>query len=126
MVAHVTWSYPTQIRFGVGRIKELAAACKSAGISRPLFVTDAGLATLPVTAAARAVLDDAGVQHGLFTEVKPNPTDKNLEAGVAAFKAGAHDGVIAFGGGSALDLAKLIAFMPAHDRPGWDFEDIGD
>ncbi len=120
------WSYPTAIRFGAGRIKELAEACAATGISRPLLVTDRGLAALPITQNALDLLDAAGLGRALFAEVDPNPSDVNLTAGVAAFKAGDHDGVIAFGGGSGLDLGKLIAFMAGQTRPVWDFEDIGD
>jgi len=120
------WNYPTTVRFGAGRIKELPDALAFAGIKRPLFVTDPGLAKLPSTAAALKVLDAAKVRYGVFTDVKPNPVEANLTAGVAAFKKGKHDGVIAFGGGSALDLGKLIAFQAGQTRPVWDFEDVGD
>nr|WP_170541670.1 iron-containing alcohol dehydrogenase [Ruegeria arenilitoris] len=120
------WSYPTTIKFGAGRIKELPAACAAAGIKRPLLVTDRGLADLPITAATLDILEAAGLGRGLFSEVDPNPNEKNLEAGVAAYKAGGHDGVIAFGGGSGLDLGKMVAFMAGQTRPVWDFEDIGD
>ncbi|MGC9370018.1 MAG: iron-containing alcohol dehydrogenase [Paracoccaceae bacterium] len=120
------WTYPTNIKFGAGRIKELPAACAAAGIKRPLLVTDRGLAHLPITAATLDILEAAGLGRGLFAEVDPNPNEKNLDAGVAAFKAGGHDGVIAFGGGSGLDLGKMVAFMAGQTRPVWDFEDIGD
>jgi alcohol dehydrogenase class IV len=120
------WSYPTAIRFGAGRIKELAEACRAAGITRPLLVTDAGLAKLPITAATLDLMTEAGAPVALFAEVQPNPVESNVEAGVAAFRAGGHDGVIAFGGGSGLDVGKLIAFMAGQSRPLWDFEDIGD
>jgi len=120
------WSYPTAIRFGVGRIKELADACAAAGIARPLLVTDAGLASLPITKLALGVLEDAGLKPVLFSDVQPNPTDLDMAKGIAAFKDGGHDGVVAFGGGSGLDLGKLIAFMHGQTRPVWDFEDIGD
>ena len=120
------WSYPTAIRFGAGRISELAEACKSAGMTKPLLVTDKGLASLPITASALDILDAAGLGRALFSEVDPNPNEKNLEAGIAVFNSGGHDGVIAFGGGSGLDLGKLIAFMAGQTRPVWDFEDIGD
>ena len=123
---NVNWSYPTSVRFGVGRIKELADAVKAAGMSNPLLVTDPGLAGLPMVADAIADLKAAGLSAAVFSEVKPNPIDKNIEAGVEAFKAGDHDGVIAFGGGSGLDAGKLIAFMSGQTRPIWDFEDIGD
>ena len=120
------WSYPTAIRFGAGRISELADACKAGGLSKPLLVTDRGLASLPVTARALDVLEAGGLGRAVFADVDPNPNEKNLAAGVAAFKAGDHDGVIAFGGGSGLDLGKMVAFMAGQTRPIWDFEDIGD
>ncbi|WP_282027322.1 iron-containing alcohol dehydrogenase [Ruegeria faecimaris] len=120
------WSYPTAIKFGAGRIKELPEACAAAGMKRPLLVTDKGLADLPITSATLDILEAAGLGRGLFSEVDPNPNEKNLEAGVAAYRAGDHDGVIAFGGGSGLDLGKMVAFMAGQTRPVWDFEDIGD
>ena len=126
MTLTATWSYPTAIRFGAGRIKELPAACEAAGIVRPLLVTDRGLATLPITATTLGIMEAAGLGRALFADVDPNPNEKNLEAGIKAFIAGRHDGVIAFGGGSGLDLGKLIAFQARQTRPVWDFEDIGD
>ncbi len=120
------WSYPTAIKFGAGRISELPQACGQAGIDRPLLVTDKGLSGLPVTAATLDIMEAAGLGRGLFCDVDPNPNEKNLAAGVAAYKAGGHDGVIAFGGGSGLDLGKMVAFMSGQTRPVWDFEDIGD
>jgi alcohol dehydrogenase len=120
------WSYPTAIRFGAGRIAELPEACAAAGIRRPLLITDRGLAKLPVAARALDILDAAGLGRAVFAEVDPNPTDGNLAAGVAAFRAGGHDGVVAFGGGSGLDLGKCVAFMVGQTRPVWDFEDVGD
>ena len=120
------WNYPTTVRFGAGRIKELPEVLQATGIAKPLFVTDPGLAKLPVVASTLKILDDAGVPYGVFSDVKPNPVESNLTAGIAAFKAGGHDGVIAFGGGSALDLGKLIAFQSGQTLPVWDFEDIGD
>lgn len=120
------WNYPTSVRFGAGRIAELANAVKSAGMSRPLLVTDPVLARLPIVSRAIEVLEAGGVPAKLFTEVKPNPVAANVELGVAALKAGNHDGVIAFGGGSALDAGKVIAFMAGQTRPMWEFEDIGD
>jgi alcohol dehydrogenase class IV len=120
------WSYPTAVRFGPGRIKELPDACRVAGISRPLLVTDAGLAKLPITQRAIDLLKAAGFPVAMFSDVQPNPVDSNLEAGIVAFRAGGHDGVVAFGGGSGLDTGKVIAFMAGQTRPLWDFEDIGD
>ena len=120
------WSYPTAIKFGAGRIKELADACAQTGMKNPLLVTDKGLADLPVTQSTLDIMEAAGLGRGMFSDVDPNPNEKNLEAGVAAYKAGGHDGVIAFGGGSGLDLGKMVAFYAGQTRPIWDFEDIGD
>ena len=120
------WSYPTAIRFGPGRIDELAEACAVAGMARPLLVTDAGLARLPVTRHALDVLAAGGLGTALFCDVRPNPVEANLTAGIAAFRDGGHDGVVAFGGGSGLDLGKLVAFMAGQTRPVWDFEDVDD
>lgn len=126
MSISANWNYPTAIKFGAGRIKELHDALRAAGISRPLLVTDAGLARLPVTTDTLALLKAAGLEAGLFADVKPNPVSANVEAGVKVLRDGGHDGVIAFGGGSGLDTAKVIAFMAGQTRPMWDFEDIGD
>jgi alcohol dehydrogenase class IV len=120
------WSYPTAIRFGAGRISELADACNTTGMSKPLLVTDRGLASLPITHNAIALLEQAGLGGAMFSEVDPNPNENNLEAGLKAYRDGGHDGVIAFGGGSALDLGKVVAFMCGQTRPVWDYEDVGD
>jgi alcohol dehydrogenase class IV len=120
------WSYPTAVKFGAGRIKELPDACAQAGIKKPLLVTDKGLADLPITKETLDILEAAGLGRGIFSEVDPNPSEINLHAGVEAYKAGGHDGVIAFGGGSGLDLGKMVAFYAGQTRPIWDFEDIGD
>jgi alcohol dehydrogenase len=120
------WNYPTSIRFGAGRIAELADAVRASGISRPLVVTDPMLARLPMLAAAMDGLARAGLAPVCFSAIKPNPVEANVVAGVAAFRTGNHDGVVAFGGGSALDAGKLVAFMAAQSRPIWDFEDVGD
>ena len=120
------WNYPTAIKFGAGRIRELPDHVRALGMRRPLLVTDKALAALPVTQDTLAILGVAGIEAGLFAEVRSNPTDENLEAGLAQYRAGGHDGVIAFGGGSGLDLGKLVAFMAGQSRPLWDFEDVGD
>lgn len=120
------WSYPTSIRFGAGRIAEIAEACAAAGIRKPLLVTDKGLANLPITKATLDLIESAGLGRAMFSDVDPNPNEKNAEAGIKVFREGGHDGVIAFGGGSGLDLGKLVAFMAGQTRPLWDFEDIGD
>ncbi|MEO1017757.1 MAG: iron-containing alcohol dehydrogenase [Pseudomonadota bacterium] len=126
MDLNANWSFPTAIRFGAGRIAELPQACAAAGISRPLLVTDRGLADLRITQRVLEIMDGAGLGDARFTEVDPNPNGGNLAAGIVAFKTGGHDGVVAFGGGSGLDLAKMVAFMAGQTRPVWDFEDIGD
>ena len=120
------WSYPTAIRFGAGRISEIADACAAAGIKKPLLVTDRGLAQMEITQNTLDLLDAAGLGRAMFADVDPNPNEKNAADGVAAYKAGGHDGVIAFGGGSGLDLAKVVAFHAGQTRPLWDFEDVGD
>ena len=123
-IARADWSYPTAIRFGAGRLAELGDACREVGIERPLIVTDPGLAELPVVAAVRDALGSLG--HATFHDLTPNPVGRDVTAGVAAYRAGDHDGVVAVGGGSALDVGKVIAFMAGQTRPLWDFEDIGD
>jgi len=120
------WNYPTSVRFGPGRIRELPEVCKAVAMQRPLLVTDPGLSGLPMIAAARAALKAAGLGDSMFDKVQGNPVARNVEDGLAAFRVGGHDGVIAFGGGSALDAGKVIAFMAGQTRPMWDFEDIGD
>ncbi len=103
------WSYPTSIWFGAGRIAELATACRDAGIARPLFVTDRETATLPIARLALDTLGSAGLLAGVFADVDANPRAENLAAGLPVFRDGDHDGVVAFGGGSGLDVGKLIA-----------------
>jgi alcohol dehydrogenase class IV len=120
------WHYPTAVRFGVGRIAELAEICKSEGMKRPLLVTDPVLAALPMVADVVATCGAQGLPVGVYSDVKPNPIASNVEGGVKAYREGDHDGVIAFGGGSGLDAAKCVAFMSGQSRPIWDFEDIGD
>ena len=120
------WNYPTAVRFGAGRIKELRQICKELGFTKPLLVTDPFLAAQPMTQNVVEALRGAGLGVGVFSDVRSNPNDANVEAGLKVLKAGAHDSVIAFGGGSALDAGKVIAFMAGQTRPMWDFEDIGD
>jgi alcohol dehydrogenase class IV len=120
------WNYPTAIRFGAGRIRELPDACRSLGMRSPLLVTDPGLAALPMVAEAAASCTAAGLSCTVFSDVQANPVEENVSLGVAAFQRGGHDGVIAFGGGSALDAAKAVALMVGQTRPLWDFEDRED
>jgi alcohol dehydrogenase class IV len=118
------WSYPTAIRFGAGRISEIIEACTVAGISKPLLVTDRGLAELPIVTATLDLITQGGLTAALFTDVDPNPNELNLAAGLEAYRNGGHDGVIAFGGGSGLDMGKLIALMSGQTLSVWDFVDI--
>ena len=120
------WSYPTLIKFGAGRIREISDACNQANIKNPLLITDKGLSNLPITSRTLQLMKEAGLGEAIFSNVDPNPNEKNLDAGIAAFTEGNHDGVIAFGGGSGLDLGKLVAFMVGQDRSVWDFEDVSD
>ena len=119
-------NFPTAIKYGAGRIRELADFCRAAGIERPLLVTDPGLASMPMV---KAIVDDvkkAGLGIAVFSDVRPNPVETNILDGVKAFKAGNHDGVVAFGGGSGLDIGKMIALMHGQSISVFDLEDIGD
>ena len=122
----MNWNYPTSVRVGAGRISELAEACKHLGMQAPLLVTDPGLAALPMIHEALRQCRDAGLNAEIFSSIKGNPSGQNVMDGVLVYRVGHHDGVIAFGGGSALDAAKAIALMAGQDRPLWDFEDVGD
>ena len=120
------WNYPTAMRVGAGRLVEMPNCCLDIGMRRPLLVTDPGLAALPMVEQALSLCRQGGVEAGLFSDVKPNPTLANVEAGATALIDGDHDGVIAFGGGSALDAAKAVALVARQSLPLFDFEDIGD
>ena len=124
--ANRNFNFPTNIRYGAGRIKALAQFCKDNGIARPLFVTDPGLAAMPMVSAILADLKKAKLGVALFSEVRPNPVESNIHDGIRAYKTGNHDGVIAFGGGSALDVGKMIALMHSQKISVFDLEDIGD
>lgn len=120
------WNYPNAIRFGAGRIAELAQTCNELGMKRPLLVTDKGLAANAMIENALNHCNDNGIECDVFSGVGGNPTGAQVEDGVRAFSSGNHDSVIAFGGGSSLDAGKAIAFMARQSRPLWDFEDVGD
>jgi alcohol dehydrogenase class IV len=120
------WNYPTTIRFGVGRINELPDSCFTLGMRRPLLVTDPGLATLPMIDSAQDQCRTAGLECEIFSKIKGNPNEANVNAGVEVYRSGGHDGVIAFGGGSALDAGKAIALMAGQKRSLFDFEDRAD
>jgi alcohol dehydrogenase class IV len=119
------WNFPTRMVFGVGAITRLPRLCRSQGMKNPLLVTDESLKDMPIFTDTLALLRDAGVNVGLFSGVKGNPTGGNVEAGLKVFKDDGHDGVISFGGGSGIDAGKAIAFMAGQDLPIWDFEDVG-
>jgi alcohol dehydrogenase len=119
-------NYPTAIKYGAGRIRELAEFCKANGIVRPLVVTDKGLAAMPMVADIMADLKKAGLKAALFSDVRPNPVEENVLAGCRAFTEGRHDGVVALGGGSGLDIGKLIALMHSQNLSVFELEDIGD
>ncbi len=120
------WNYPTNIKVGAGRVSELAGLCRNLGMQSPLLITDPGLAALPMIKRVMEDLATVGLNCGLYSAIKGNPTGDNVTAGVSRYRGNGHDGVIAFGGGSALDAAKAVALMVGQDRPIWDFEDIGD
>ena len=125
-MAIANWSFPTSIRFGCGRISEIGIVCEELGILKPLIVTDKNLANSQITTDLEVRLSNLGLKINTFSEVDPNPNEKNLETGLNYLNEVKSDGIIAFGGGSAIDLAKLLAFMSAQDRPVWDFEDRED
>jgi alcohol dehydrogenase class IV len=116
------WNYPTAIKFGNGRIAELPQLCQQLNMHCPLIVTDPGLVHFSFLKKIEQSLPAAG----LFFDIKANPNGENITAGIAAFKQGQHDGVIAVGGGSALDAGKAIALMVGQSLPIWEFEDVGD
>jgi len=120
------WSFPTSIRFGAGKISQLAEICQELKIKHPLLVTDQGLAEQSFIKDILQPNKHAGVKTALFSHVKPNPTGANIEQGVAVYKNGKHDGVIAIGGGSALDAGKAIALMINQNYSLWELEDVGD
>lgn len=123
MSVSAAWSFPTALRLAVGCVAELAEICAQHGIARPLIVTDPGVVQLTAFDAVQSSFDRP---VPVFSSIQPNPVGANIDDGVEVFRSGGHDGVIAVGGGSALDCGKLIAFQAGQARPLWDFEDIGD
>jgi len=119
------WNYPTAVTFGPGSVKTLAEACRAASIARPLLVTDSGLAQSAMVLEAIERTRAAGLPIGVFSDVASNPGATSIGKGVQRMRAESHDGVIAFGGGSALDAGKAISFLAYQTRPIWDFEDVG-
>jgi alcohol dehydrogenase len=119
-------NYPTAIKFGTGRIRELADHCKANGITRPLFVTDPGLAAMPMVGKVVDDVKRTGLGIAVFSDVRSNPVEANVIAGVRAYQAGDHDGVVAFGGGSGLDVGKLVALMHGQRISLFELEDVDD
>lgn len=120
------WNYPTAIRAGAGRVRELPTLCFEFGMRAPLLVTDPGLASLPMINDILNHCEENGLRIEMFANIKGNPSGQNVIEGLTVFRSGKHDGVLAVGGGSALDAAKAIALMAGQSRPLWDFEDEGD
>jgi alcohol dehydrogenase len=125
-MTNYNWNYPTTVWVGEGRIKDLHSACSQLKIQKPLFVTDNGLAQSEMVKKIVKDLNDKSFPTSIFSNVRGNPVGSNVSEGVEVFKNGNHDGVIAFGGGSGLDVGKAVAFMSGQSRPIWDFEDVGD
>jgi alcohol dehydrogenase class IV len=120
------WNYPTTMWIGENRIIDLSKACTQLNIKKPLIVTDAGLAQSEMVLEMIRRLNKEGIKSDIFSNVVGNPTGANVNEGVKIYHNNKNDGVIAFGGGSGLDVGKAIAFMSGQDLPIWDFEDIGD
>jgi len=120
------WSFPTSVRIGNERLKEIGECCQNSNISSPLIVTDQNLKDHNITRRLFSEIAINNLSHSLFHEVDPNPNEKNLADGILKLKSEKIDGIIAFGGGSALDLGKLIAFMANQSLPVWEFEDLTD
>ena len=115
-----TWSYPTEVRFGIGRIAEICAACSALNIKRPLVVTDVGLAGSSIIKELMELIEQSSLEVGLFSKVQGNPVGANIEEGTTAFRSGSHDGVIAIGGGSAMDAGKVIAMYQGQESKLFD------
>ncbi len=125
-MSNYNWNYPTTIWVGKDRIKDLYLACSNLKIQNPLFVTDKDLINLRMVKEVISKIKNKIDNIVVFSDFSGNPFGENVEEGVKEFKKNNCDGVIAFGGGSGLDVGKAIAFMSAQTRPIWDFEDIGD
>ncbi len=120
------WNYPTTMWVGQDRIKDLSTACRNLNINKPLLVTDKGLASSDIIQSSLSNLKQNSFEVILYSKVIGNPTGTNVNEGVEIYRKNNCDGVIAFGGGSGLDVGKAIAFMSGQDLPIWDFEDVGD
>ncbi len=125
-IENVTWHYPTPIWFGLDRSLEIANALESLSMQNPLLVTDPDFSTNKNFTKIVELLKNNKIKHSIFSNIKGNPTGKNVMDGVEHFLSNNNDGVIAIGGGSSLDAGKAIAFMTKQKENLWFFEDIGD
>ena len=124
-MTNANWHYPTKIIVGAGRIAELAVLCNDLGISNPLLVTDPGIANLPMMQSIKNICAQSNLPIAVFSHIKPNPTGQNIEDGVTTYLSGDHDGIVALGGGSALDAGKAIGLIARQKCRLWDLEDAG-
>ena len=124
-MSNFDWAYPNTVWFGVGRINDLTKACKILNVKKPLLVTDKDLAKTQMIAKAVDINKKASIPTKIFSDLKGNPFGSHVQKGVEQFKNGQHDGVIAFGGGSSLDVGKSIALLASNNRPLWDFSGEG-
>ena len=118
----IDWEFPIPIAYGPGRLNEIAEFCKKSEISKPLIITDKGSKELPFISRLAGLLESASIQNNLFYGISPNPRDDEINAGCNAYRRGNHDGIIAIGGGSALDGAKAIGMTVNSGVNLWDFE----
>lgn len=125
-MTNANWHYPTKIIVGAGRIAELPVLCNDLGISNPLLVTDPGIANLPMMQSIKNICAQSNLPIVVFSQIKPNPTGQNIEDGVTTYLAGNHDGIVALGGGSALDAGKAIGLIARQKCRLWALEDAGD
>ena len=126
MILHANWNFPTHVKIGSGALAEIGNCCKDLKINKPLIVTDKTLISSEIVKKLKNELIKNNLSFSIYSNVDSNPNDINLADGIDFLKNGNFDGVIAFGGGSAIDLGKLIAFMAQQKLPVWDFEDVGD
>ena len=122
----LNWNYPTTMWIGENRIKDLSAACSALKVKKPLIVTDKNLAKTKLMDNLVEIFKDKKINFSIYSNVVGNPTGTNVDEGVNYYKKNNNDCVVAFGGGSALDVGKAIAFMCGQTLPLWEFEDIGD
>ena len=125
-MTNANWHYPTKIIVGAGRVAELPVLCNDLGISNPLLVTDPGIANLPMMQSIKNICAQSNLPIVVFSQIKPNPTGQNIEDGVTTYLAGDHDGIVALGGGSALDAGKAIGLIARQKCRLWALEDAGD